>query len=68
MAGGCEKVAAAGSWIVDFRKNFDCGIVELRLQSNISLKCCGIAIVEVKPQVAELRLWTKKKLCMPTSD
>jgi hypothetical protein len=32
-----------------FRKNCDAGIAELRLQSNISLKSCRIAIAEVLP-------------------
>jgi hypothetical protein len=29
-------------------KNCDCGIADLRLRSNISLKSCGIAIADSK--------------------
>jgi hypothetical protein len=46
--------SSCGLEVADFIKNCDCGIAELR--SNISQK------------VAELRLRTKKKLRMPTSD
>jgi hypothetical protein len=34
--------------IADF-KTCDCGIAELPLRSNISLKSCGIAIAKVLP-------------------
>ncbi len=42
--------------VADFRYNCDCGIAELRLWSNIFFK------------VAELWLWTKKKLRVPSSE
>jgi hypothetical protein len=35
--------------IADVKKNCDCGITELRLGSNISLKSSGMAIAEVLP-------------------
>jgi hypothetical protein len=41
------KLSSCRVEVADFRKNCDCGIVELRLRSNISLKSCGIAIAEV---------------------
>jgi hypothetical protein len=41
------KLSSCGLEVADFRKN--CRIAELRLQSNISLKSCGIAIAEVLP-------------------
>ncbi len=34
--------------VADFRKNYDCGIAELRLWSNISLKSCGIASFQLR--------------------
>jgi hypothetical protein len=43
------KLSSCGLEVADFRKNCDCGIEELQLQSNISLKSCGIAIAEVLP-------------------
>jgi hypothetical protein len=58
------------SWglkVADFRKNCDCGIAELRLQSNISLKVAELRLRKCFLQVAELRLRTKKKLRLPTS-
>ncbi len=57
------KLSSCGLEVADFRKNCDCGIAELQLRSNISLKRCGSA---------SFKLWNyncglKKKLCMPTS-
>jgi hypothetical protein len=49
------KLSSCGLDVADFRKNYNCGIAELRLWSNISSK------------VAELRLRTKKKLRVPSS-
>jgi hypothetical protein len=43
------KLSSCGLKVADIRKNCDCGIAELRLRSNISLKSCGIAIAEVLP-------------------
>jgi hypothetical protein len=56
------KLSSCGLEVADFRKICDCGIAELRLRINIALKSCGIAIVEVFLQVAELRLRTKNKV------
>jgi hypothetical protein len=42
------KLPSCGLEVVDFRKNCDCGIAELRLRSNMSLKSCGIAIADSK--------------------
>ncbi len=38
------KLSSCGFEVADFRKNCDCRIAELRLQSNITLKSCGIVI------------------------
>jgi hypothetical protein len=43
------QLSSCGLEVAGFTKNCDCGITELRLRSNISLKSCGIAIVEVFP-------------------
>ncbi len=48
------KLLSCGLEVADFRKNCDCGIAELRLRSNMSLKSFL--------QVAELRLRTQKKV------
>ncbi len=64
------KLPNCGLEIADCRKNCDCGIAELRLRSNMSLKSCGIAIAEELPsscgiaiadskKVARAHLWTK---------
>jgi hypothetical protein len=42
------KLSSYGLEVADFRKNCDCGIAELRLRNNISLKSCGIAIADSK--------------------
>jgi hypothetical protein len=39
-----------------------CGIPELRLQSNISLKSCGIAITEVLPSSCRIAIADSKKV------
>jgi hypothetical protein len=43
------KLSSCGLEVAEFRKNCDCGIAELRLWSNISLKSCEIAIAEALP-------------------
>jgi hypothetical protein len=47
------KLSSCGFEIAEFRKNGNCGIAELRLQSNFSLKdaevlpsSCGIALAD----------------------
>jgi hypothetical protein len=57
------KVSSCGLEVADFRKNCDCGIVELRLRSNFSLKGCGIAIVEVLPSSCGIAIADSKKSC-----
>jgi hypothetical protein len=52
--------SSCGLEVVDFEKKYACGIVELKLRTNISLKSCGIAIAKVFPPscgiaIAELR-------------
>jgi hypothetical protein len=49
--------------IADFRKNYNRGIAELWLQSNISLKSCRIAIVEVRPSSCQIAIADSKKRC-----
>ncbi len=57
------KLQKWSSQVADIRKNCDCRIAELRLQSNISLKSCGIAIAELLPSsCVALRLRTQKKV------
>jgi hypothetical protein len=61
---------SCGLEVADFRKNCDCGIAELQLRSNISLKVAELRLWKCFLQVAELRLRTKKKvalvhLCIP---
>ncbi len=56
-----------GSEALKLRTSEKIAIVELRLQSNISLKSCGIGWWKCILQCAELRLWTQKKLHVPTS-
>ncbi len=48
--------------VVDFRKNCDCGIAELRLWSNIPLKVAELRLRKFFLQVAQLRLRTLKKV------
>jgi hypothetical protein len=38
------KLSSCGLEVADSRKNCNCGIEDLRLRSNISLKSCEIAI------------------------
>jgi hypothetical protein len=45
------KIKSSGLEVADIRKNCDCGIAELQLWSNISLKSCGIVIAEVLPSI-----------------
>jgi hypothetical protein len=50
------NVSSCGLEVMDFRKNCDCGIEELRVRSNISLKSCGIAIAEVLPSTCGIAI------------
>jgi hypothetical protein len=43
------KLSSCGLDVGGFRKNCDCGIAELRLRSNNSVKSCGIASAKVPP-------------------
>ncbi len=61
------KLRKWSSQVADFRKNCYCGIAELRLRSNISLKVAELRLWKCFLQVAELRLRTKKNLRVPTS-
>jgi hypothetical protein len=56
------KVSSCGLEVADFRKNCYCGIVELRLWSNISLKSFGIAIAEVLPSSCGIAIADSKKV------
>jgi hypothetical protein len=56
------KLSSCGLEVADFRKNYDCGIAELRLRSNISLKVAELRLRKCFLQVAEMRLWTQKKV------
>ncbi len=47
---------------MDIRKNCDCRIAELRLQSNISFKSCVIAIAEVLPSSCGIAIADSKKV------
>jgi hypothetical protein len=49
--------------VAKFRKNCDCGIAELRLRSNISLKSCGNAIAQVLLSSCEIAIADSKKSC-----
>jgi hypothetical protein len=55
------KLSSCGLEVADIRKNYDCGIAELRLRSNISLKSCGIAIADSKKSCACPPLNTMQK-------
>jgi hypothetical protein len=59
------EVKLSSCWleVADFRKNCDCGIAELQLRSNISLKSCGSASFKLRNCDSRL----KKKLCVPIS-
>ncbi len=56
------KLSSCGLEVADLRKNCDCGIVELRLWSNIYLKVAELRLWKCFLQVAELRLRTQKKV------
>ncbi len=57
------KLSSCGLKIADIRKNCDCGIAELRLRSNISLKSYGIAIAELLPSSCGIAIADSKKSC-----
>jgi hypothetical protein len=57
------KLSSCRLEVVDFRKNFDCSIAELRLRINTSLKTYGNASFKLRNCDYEL----KKKLRLPTS-
>ncbi len=59
------EVKLSSCWfkVAGFRKNCDCGIAELRLRSNISLKSCGIAIAEALPSSCGIAIADSKKSC-----
>jgi hypothetical protein len=57
------KLSSCRLKVADIRKNCDCGIAELRLRSNISLKSCGIAIAEVFPSSCGIAIADSKKSC-----
>jgi hypothetical protein len=57
------RLSSCGLEVADFRKNCDCGIAEIRLRSNISLKSCGIAIAEVLPSSCGIAIADSKKNC-----
>jgi hypothetical protein len=54
------KLSSCRLEVVDLRKICNCGIAELRLQSNISLQSYGIAIAEVLPSSCRIALWHLK--------
>ncbi len=56
------KSSSCGLEVADFRKNCNCEIAELRLQSNISLKVADLRLRRCFLQDAELRLRTQKKV------
>jgi hypothetical protein len=56
------KLSSCGLEVADCRKNCDCGIAELWLRSNISLKSCGIAIAEVLPSRCGVGIAVKNKV------
>jgi hypothetical protein len=56
------KLSSCGLEVLDFRKNCNNGIAELRLRSNIALKSCGIAIAEVPPSSCGIMIADKKKV------
>ncbi len=57
------KLLSCGLEVADSRKNCDCGIAELRLRSNMSLKSCGIAIAEELPSSCGIAIADSKKSC-----
>jgi hypothetical protein len=56
------KLSSCALEVADFRKNCDCGIAELQLRGNISLKSCGIAIAEVLPSSCGIAIADSKKV------
>ncbi len=57
------KLSSCGLEVANFRKSCGCGIAELRLRSNISLKSCGNAIAEVLPSSCGIAIADSKKSC-----
>jgi hypothetical protein len=57
------KLLSCGLEVADSRKKCDCGIAELRLRSNMSLKSCGIAIAEELPSSCGIAIADSKKSC-----
>ncbi len=57
------KLSSCKLEVADFRENYDRGIAELWLRSNISLKSCGIAIAEVFPSSCGIGIADSKKSC-----
>ncbi len=55
------KLPNSGLEVADFRKNCDCGIAEVRLRSNMSLKSCRIAIAEELPSSCGIAIADSKK-------
>jgi hypothetical protein len=58
------KLSSCRLEVADIRKNCDCGIAELRLRSNISVKCYGIAIAEVFPSSCGIAIADSKISCV----
>jgi hypothetical protein len=56
------KLSSCGLEVADFGKNCGCGIAELRLRNNISLKVAELRLRKCFLQIAELRLRTRKKV------
>jgi hypothetical protein len=54
------KLSSCGLEVADSKQNCDCGIAELRLRSNISLKVAELRLQKCFLLVAELRLRTQK--------
>jgi hypothetical protein len=62
-----EKVEEiAGNWATgaaDYRQNCSCGVAEVRLQSNILVKSCGVVVVDVLPSSCEGAVADNEKSC-----
>jgi hypothetical protein len=54
------KVSSCGLEVVDFGKNFDCGIA---VAEQHFLKSCGVAIAEVLPSCCGIAIADSKKSC-----